>query len=239
MSEPARHKAHAPQVPSPTRLRVCSIEVMPDISGGLMLCDSATLVVADLHFEKGSAFAARGVHLPPYDTRSTLGLLEDLCRRLRPARVVALGDSFHDGGARARMAEGDIERIRALTAAHAWTWVVGNHDPEPPADLGGTVTDTVEVGPLLLRHEPRPAPATGEIAGHLHPAASVIVRGRHLRRRCFVTDGTRLVMPAFGAYTGGLDVLSEPFGGLFDGRSFEAWMIGRDRVYPVSGRRLR
>jgi DNA ligase-associated metallophosphoesterase len=212
---------------------------VPDVSGALMLSDSATLVVSDLHFEKGSAFAARGIHLPPYDTRSSLGLLEEVCRRLAPARVISLGDSFHDGGARGRMADGDLARIRALTVAHAWTWVVGNHDPEPPADLGGTVAETVEIGPLLLRHEPRPAPATGEIAGHLHPAASVIVRGRHLRRRCFVTDGTRLIMPAFGAYTGGLDVLSEPFGGLFDGCSFEAWMIGRDRVYPVSGRRLR
>ena len=238
MSEQARHETPVPDAPAVRRLRVCSRDVAPDVSGALMLCDSATLVVSDLHFEKGSAFAAHGVHLPPYDTRSTLGLLEEVCRRLRPARVVALGDSFHDGGARARMADCDLERIRALTAAHAWTWVVGNHDPEPPADLGGTVADTVETGPLLLRHEPRPAPATGEIAGHLHPAASVVVRGRHLRRRCFVTDGTRLIMPAFGTFTGGLDVLSRPFGGLFDGRRFEAWMIGRDRVYPVSGRRL-
>jgi len=232
--------ADTPQPAGPVRrgFRVCSLDVVPDISGSLMLCDSATLVVSDLHFEKGSAFAARGVHLPPYDTRSTLGLLEEVCRRLGPARVVALGDSFHDRGARCRMADGDLQRIRVLTASHGWTWVVGNHDPEPPADLGGDVADVVEIGPLVLRHEPRPAPATGEVAGHLHPAASVVVRGRHLRRRCFVTDGTRLIMPAFGAFTGGLDVLAEPFRGLFDGRQFQAWMIGRDRVYPVAGRRL-
>lgn len=238
MSETARRTTAPGSPPTSRRLRVCSVEAEPDVTGALWLATHGTLVVSDLHFEKGSAFAARGVHLPPYDTRSTLGLLEDVCRRFRPDLVVALGDSFHDRDARARMDDADLGRIRALTAAHRWTWIVGNHDPEPPEDLGGEVAESLEIGPLLLRHEPRPAPATGEIAGHLHPAASVIVRGRHLRRRCFVCDGTRLVMPAFGAFTGGLDVLSAPFGNLFDGRRFDAWMIGRDRVYPVAGRRL-
>jgi len=238
LSETVRRNAVSNE-PSHRHLRVCSVDAEPDMTGALWLAALRTLVVSDLHFEKGSAFAARGVHLPPYDTRSTLGLLEEVCGRFRPDRVVALGDSFHDSGARTRMNDGDLDRIRALMAAHAWTWIVGNHDPEPPADLGGEVAETLEIGPLLLRHEPRPAPATGEIAGHLHPAASVIVRGRHLRRRCFVSDGTRLIMPAFGVFTGGLDVLSGPFASLFDGRRFNAWMIGRDRVYPVAGRRLR
>ncbi len=215
------------------------MEATPDTSGALYVQSVDTLIVSDLHFEKGSSFAARGVHLPPYDTRSTLGLLEQVCEKYRPSTVIALGDSFHDGGAAARMSGDDRQRIHALTDAQNWIWVTGNHDPEPPDDLGGTVAEQVEIGPLTLRHEPQPAPATGEIAGHLHPAAVVVMRGRRLRRRCFVTDATRLIMPAFGAYTGGLNVRAKAFAGLFSGLKFNAWMIGRDGVYPVSGRRLR
>ena len=188
---------------------------------------------------RGRHSLPRGVHLPPYDTRSTLGLLEQVCRKFRPATVIALGDSFHDGNAAARMSGDDRARIHALTDAQNWIWVTGNHDPTPPEDLGGTIADQVEIGPFTLRHEPQPAPATGEISGHLHPAAVVVMRGRRLRRRCFVTDSTRLIMPAFGAYTGGLNVRANAFAGLFSGLKFNAWMIGREAVYPVSGRRLR
>ena len=221
------------------RLKVCGHEAIPDVSGALYLPDLETLVVSDLHFEKGSSFAARGIHIPPYDTHSTLGLLEEVCARYRPSRVIALGDSFHDAGAMARMPASESARIRALTAEWDWIWVTGNHDPAPPENLGGEIADHVEAGALLLRHEPRPAPATGEIAGHLHPAAVVVMRGRRLRRRCFVTDTTRLIMPAFGAFTGGLNVRAVAFADLFDGLKFNAWMIGRDAVYPVNGRRLR
>lgn len=222
-----------------SRLRLCGHDAVPDISGALYLPDLDTLVVSDLHFEKGSSFAARGIHIPPYDTHSTLRLLEDVCARYRPARVIALGDSFHDAGAMARMPDSERERIQALTATWDWIWVTGNHDPVPPGDIGGTIADRIEMGALLFRHEPRPAPATGEIAGHLHPAAVVVMRGRRLRRRCFVTDTTRLIMPAFGAFTGGLNVRADAFSGLFDGLKFNAWMIGREAVYPVSGRKLR
>ncbi|MGI9412240.1 MAG: ligase-associated DNA damage response endonuclease PdeM [Hyphomicrobiales bacterium] len=220
------------------RLKVFGLDLVPDVSGALFLPEHQALIVADLHFEKGSAFAARGVHLPPYDTRSTLFQLRRLVERYRPSTVVALGDSFHDGGAGARIAPDDARDIRALTGLARWIWITGNHDPEPPDDLGGEIQDSFDLGPLLLRHIPRPAPATGEIAGHLHPVAAVVTRGRRLRRRCFATDGARLVMPAFGAFTGGLNVRASACKGIFEDGRFVAWMIGRDRVYPVSSRKL-
>ncbi|MBI1179155.1 MAG: ligase-associated DNA damage response endonuclease PdeM [Alphaproteobacteria bacterium] len=209
-----------------------------DPSGALWWPEERLLAVADLHFEKGSAFAARrGVLLPPYDTRETLARLEAVCVRYRPKLVVALGDSFHDLEAAGRLSADEAARIRALTAAHDWLWIEGNHDPQPPEELGGRVAAMMACGPLLFRHQPLPGPQPGEVAGHLHPAAKVTVRGRGLRRRCFVSDGSRLILPSFGAYTGGLDVRDPAFAFLLAG-SFHAWMIGQDRVYPVPGRKL-
>ena len=239
MSEAARRQTdvHA-GVPEAT-LVVCGIHARPDVTGALYLPDAQTVVVSDLHFEKGSSFAPKGQYLPPYDTRATLTMLEKACARYNPYRVIALGDSFHDQSARERLDDADLARIRTLTSSVVWTWITGNHDPSPPADIGGNTAHELDIGPLTFRHEPRPAPQTGEISGHLHPAAAVVVRGRRLRRRCFVSDGTRLIMPSFGAFTGGLNVTSAPFEDLFDRTSFTAWMIGRDEVYPVAGRRLR
>ncbi len=209
-----------------------------DRSGAAWWPEERMLVVADLHFEKGSAFAARrGVLLPPYDTRETLTRLEALCAAFRPGVVVALGDSFHDLGAADRLGADELARIRALTAACDWYWIEGNHDPQPPEGLGGRCVALLACGPLTFRHLPRPGAQPGEVAGHLHPAARVTVRGRGLRRRCFVTDGSRLILPSFGAYTGGLDVRDPAFAGLLAPR-FHAWMIGQDRVYPVSSRKL-
>jgi DNA ligase-associated metallophosphoesterase len=209
-----------------------------DPSGALWWPDERLLTVADLHFEKGSAFAARrGALLPPYDTRETLARLEAACARYRPRTVVALGDSFHDLDAAGRLGADEVGRIRALTETHDWIWIEGNHDPQPPGELGGTVAAAMACGPLLFRHQPLDGPQAGEVAGHLHPAARVTVRGRALRRRCFVTDGQRLILPSFGAYTGGLDVRDPAFAFLLAG-PFHAWMIGRDRVYPIASRRL-
>ncbi|MEN3975539.1 ligase-associated DNA damage response endonuclease PdeM [Emcibacter sp. SYSU 3D8] len=209
-----------------------------DRSGAAWWPEERLLAVADLHFEKGSSFAARrGVLLPPYDTRETLQRLEAACAYYRPRTVIALGDSFHDLGAAGRLSAGDVARIRALTAGHEWYWIEGNHDPQPPEGLGGWCAASLACGPLLFRHLPQPGTQPGEVAGHLHPAARVVVRGRGLRRRCFATDGRRLILPSFGAYTGGLDVLDRAYGSLFT-ESFHAWMIGQDRVYPVASGKL-
>jgi DNA ligase-associated metallophosphoesterase len=209
-------------------------EALPE--GALWLESESTLVVSDLHLEKGSAFAARGQMLPPYDTRATLARLAALMARLKPAMVVSLGDSFHDGGGPARMDDADAGALQALVNAADWVWIVGNHDPEIPASLGGRIHDTLRLGTLTLRHEPTCGGA-GEIAGHLHPCAKVSAHGRSVRARCFATDGAQLVMPAFGAYTGGLNVRDEAFGALFP-RGCTALMLGRARVYAAPPHRL-
>ncbi len=221
------------------RLKLCGASLALDPAGALVWPEERLLVVADLHFEKGSAAAVRGLFLPPYDTHLTLTVLEALLARHRPERVIALGDSFHDGRGEARLSDVDRLRIRALTAATDWTWIAGNHDPLPPADLGGRAAEEMAIGPLHFRHAPRPDAGEGEVSGHLHPAARVVARGRSLRRRAFACDGRRLILPALGAYTGGLNVLDPAFRSLFPERRFHAWMLGETRVRPIRGADLR
>lgn len=203
-----------------------------DASGVLHWPEERLLVVADLHLEKGSSHGSRGRFVPPYDTRATLRALTEAIGRLRPERVIALGDSFHDGGAEGRLAPADLESLAALVGSVDWTWVAGNHDPLPPAGLGGTPVAEIAVGPLIFRHEPRVGRSLGEVAGHLHPAAKV-GRTRSVRRRAFVCDGSRCLLPAFGAYTGGLNVMDAAFKGLFERSRLIAWMLSDGRVYPV------
>lgn len=196
------------------------------------------LVVSDLHLEKASSYASRGQMLPPYDTRATLKRIGALIRSLQPTTVISLGDSFHDRRARPRMAADDVAMVRSMTEACDWVWIEGNHDPNPPEDLGGRMAHELLLGDLVFRHEPSPGPAAGEIAGHLHPCARVIGRGgRTVRARCFATDGERLVMPAYGALTGGLNVLDAAFASLFPDGVF-AGVVGRDGVYLAAKDRL-
>lgn len=225
--------------PEPARVSVNGAILLADISGAALDVNSQTLLVADLHLEKGSAYAARGQLLPPYDTRATLRRLADAMDRLKPRRVAALGDSFHDLGADGRIHEDDARRLAELVASvEDWLWIEGNHDPEPPARFGGRTSASARLGPLTLRHEPVGGVSDGEIAGHLHPCARVAVRGRTLRRRCFATDGRRMVLPAFGAYAGGLNVCDRAWRTVFEERP-DAWMLGDARVFPVRAARLR
>ena len=189
------------------------------------------MVVADLHLEKGSGFAAKGALLPPYDTAATLTRLAGAIDRLDPRRVICLGDSFHDGDAAARLSAADGRTLAGLTAARDWIWITGNHDPEPPARWGGRAMQELVEGALVFRHEARPG-AVGELSGHFHPKASVSTRARRITARCFVGDGRRLILPAFGAYTGGLDVLDPAISGLLD-RGFHAHLIGRSRIHSL------
>ena len=205
---------------------------VPDVTGALSLPDHGVLVVSDLHFEKGSSYATRGVFLPPYDTAVTLARLALAVSQHAPKIIVALGDSFHDRQGGARMNARDREALRALQAGRDWIWIAGNHDPDPPQDLGGSCAETVRFGSLTLRHEPL-AGAPGEIAGHLHPVARVASPSGSVRRRCFVSDGERCVMPAFGALTGGLNFLDEAFAPLFGAGPVTAHVIGRAKVYGV------
>ena len=215
-----------------------------DVNGERLLLDCAgaafwpaeqTLVLADIHLEKGSSLARFGALLPPYDTRTTLKRIIALLDVYRPTRVVALGDSFHDVDAAERLDEDERSMLSAAVARTDWVWIEGNHDPHPPAWLGGKVTSELAVGGLVFRHEPSPAAQPGEIAGHLHPCATVTRHGQSLRRRAFAADSLRLVIPAFGAYAGGLDVLDDAIAGLFAG-AFAAYMLGGRRVYAVAAR---
>ena len=195
-----------------------------------------TLIVSDLHFEKGSHFATRGVLLPPYDTRTTLRRIATLVKMYRPKTIISLGDAFHDGEAEARIDADDAALLDALVGAARWIWILGNHDPAPPARFAGAVERALRLGRVTLRHEPASCSAPGEIAGHLHPVARVYAGERSIRRRCFATDGERLVMPAFGAYAGGLNVLDLAFAPLFE--RVTAWMLGGAGVYPFRGEAL-
>lgn len=220
-------------------LGLCGEYLWPDTTGALFWPRQSVLVVADLHFEKGAALAAQGNHLPPYDTPDTLAVIEDAIARFAPECVVALGDSFHRADSHEGLGAQAQARIRRLTARHDWIWILGNHDPVAPADLGGRAMVKYNLAPFTFRHEPLLATSTGEIAGHLHPAAKVSVRGRTMRHRCFATNGTRLIMPAMGSYTGGLNVLDPAFDLVFPGHDFHAWMIGRGEVHPVSAGKLK
>jgi uncharacterized protein len=220
-----------------TELRIGEAAFAACRSGALFLEGERILVVADLHLEKGSAFAARGQMLPPYDSRATLAALTAVVARYRPATVVVLGDGFHDVRALERIPAQDMAALRILQTGADWIWIAGNHDPEPPAGLGGEARDSIVLRGVTLRHEPAPGEAGPELAGHLHPAAKVAGRGRAVRRRCFVSDGRRCVMPAFGAYAGGLNVLDRAFAPLF-ARRFTAHVMGADRVYAVSAAQL-
>ena len=206
-------------------------------SAALWLPASKTLCAGDLHFEKGSSYAARGQMLPPYDTHETLSRLEAESEALDPKTIVLLGDSFHDGGGEARMDPDAAARIVRLAYGRSLIWIVGNHDEEGPRALPGEVVDQVVVETLTLTHEPLPGHKPGEVAGHLHPCARVSAFGRAVRSRCFATDGERMVLPAFGAFTGGLSLLDAAFGGLFV-RPPTAGVIGKNRVHAVDWAQL-
>ena len=207
-------------------------------SGALWLAAERTLVVADLHLEKGRSYAARGQMLPPYDTRETLGRLEAEVAALAPAVVILLGDTFHDRKSEDRLVADDAARLRALASGRTLIWVVGNHDADGPRALPGEIADELALAGLTLRHEPQAGHQPGEVSGHLHPAARVKSARGSVRRRCFVTDAERLILPAFGAYAGGLNILDGAFSGLFL-RPPLTGALGFGRVHAVGWRSLR
>lgn len=219
---------------------VCAGEPLEALPMGALYWPAERLMaVADLHLEKGSSYAVNARKLlPRYDTRQTLGALAALIDVVQPRTVVCLGDSFHDRAAIARMSEADRIEIGRLTSRTRFVWIVGNHDPAPPPDGWGEVAVEIRSGPLVFRHEALFGPADGEVSGHYHPVAALTVRGRGLRRRCFLTDGRRLILPAFGAYAGGLNALDPAIAQLFPD-DYDALVVGKDAVRRLSWRRLR
>lgn len=225
----------SPQGGGEQSVTIAGAAFVADLSGALYWEDERLLVVSDLHLEKGSSFAMRGVLLPPYDTVATLGRLGAVIARFNPATVIALGDSFHDRDAHGRLSPANRDILTALQARRDWIWIAGNHDPDLPCDLGGSVAAEVAVGTVAFRHEP--TGTCGEIAGHLHPKARVSRRGHSIERRCFAGDGTRVVMPAFGAYTGGLNIRDAAFARLFGGAAFTAHVLGDNRLHTIAASR--
>ncbi len=218
---------------------ICGKAFRADFSGALYWPAEDALIVADLHLEKGSSFARKGVMLPPYDTRETLARLAEAIDRFGAATVIALGDSLHEEAGAARISPEDRETLRILQEDREWIWITGNHDPRIGDELGGHVRAEIEVEGLAFRHIPKRGGVTHEIAGHLHPAARLSLHGHSFRRPCFVSNGLRLVMPAFGSFTGGLNILDEAFHPLFGDEGMSVWMMGQEGLYPVAPRLLK
>ncbi len=204
--------------------------LMLDPGGALHWPAQRMLVVADLHFEKGTSAAMGGSLLPPFDTRETLVQLTSLVRKYSPHTIVALGDSFHDARGSHRMQPPDRDRLQSIAAGAQFIWVLGNHDPVAPENLPGDVTAEHRQGALTFRHQAEPGRVMGEISGHFHPKATVPVRGTNVCRPCFIADGYRMILPAIGAYTGGLDVGAAPIASLFP-RGGRVFLLGKERLY--------
>ncbi|MEL7542482.1 MAG: ligase-associated DNA damage response endonuclease PdeM [Pseudomonadota bacterium] len=236
-----------PSTPLHATITVGTETFVADCSGALWSPTHRMLIAADLHLEKGSSYARRGAFLPPYDSRQTLRRLKQAILHFDPCTVVLLGDSFHDVGGMAQIGADERALLAQMQRKREWIWITGNHDPEIAAWLGGDVRETIALGDVVLRHDPvvgvgpsRSPDGVGEIAGHLHPVARIVRHGRSLRRRSFVSDGVRLVMPAFGAYAGGLNVCDDSFAAVFACEQHElwVWMLGEDDVFPIRGREL-
>ena len=213
-------------------MELAGVPVWMRPSGALWLEARRWLVAGDLHLEKGSSYGARGQLLPPYDTRATLEKLTAEVAATEPQAVILLGDTFHDRRAVERLDPEDRVRLEWLAHGRTLVWVTGNHDPEAPAGLPGVSADAVTADGLVLRHEPGAGAQPGEVSGHLHPCARVLGRSGAVRARAFLTDGSRMILPAFGAYAGGLNACDEAFDGLFGGPVL-AGVLGRERVHAV------
>lgn len=199
--------------------------------GALFWPERRALLVADLHFEKASWFAAAGQMLPPYDSMATLAGITRLIDRLGAAEIWCLGDSFHDSAGPDRLADSVAAHLTALTARVRWTWITGNHDASPVMRCGGALVDEAQVAGLVLRHQAVPDDPQPELSGHFHPKFRVSLRGRHVSRRCFVASATKLVLPAFGSLAGGLDAAHPAI--------ITAVGTGAEALVPVSHRLLR
>ncbi len=198
--------------------------------GALFWPARRALLVADLHFEKASWFAIRGQMLPPYDSIATLTQLGALAAATDAAEIWCLGDSFHDSAGCERLSATAQDALRALTSGRRWIWITGNHDRSIDR-CGGEVMDEALVDGLMLRHEADPGESRPELSGHFHPKLRVRVRGRQVSRRCFVATATKLILPAFGALTGGLDAAHPEI--------VRAVGAGAEALVPVEDRLLR
>lgn len=205
---------------------------IPHPSGAVWWPEQSLLAITDLHLEKASSRALHGLWLPPYDTAETLKRLEAVLAELQPRRVICLGDTVDDPAAWQRMHPEDHQRLQSLCASTSWTWIAGNHDPDRPPNFSGCFCSEIEIAGVTFRHQARPDCSGREVSGHFHPKARLNLRGRGISGRCFMGSATRLILPAFGAFTGGLDQADEAFKRIFPTPP-AIWLIHRHRVYPL------
>lgn len=205
--------------------------------GALYWPSRRALLVADLHFEKASWFASFGQMLPPYDSLATLTELTRLVRETHAQEVWCLGDSFHDSRGCERLPAEARAMLIALTGSTRWTWITGNHDARMVDHCGGAIVGEAVVDGLTLRHEAKPRDPSPELSGHFHPKLRIRVRGKQVARRCFVATPTKLILPAFGALTGGLDAhhpqIVRAVGGGADAQALVA-VPGRLLRFPIA-----
>lgn len=206
--------------------------LMLDPLGGLAWPEAGVLAAADLHLEKGTAAARQGQLVPPWDSQATLDRFALLVRRWQPRTLVLLGDSFHDARGASRLAATDRARLAQLAENRRLIWVLGNHDPLPPENLPGEAVEAWPHRGLVFRHEARRG-AVGEVSGHYHPKAAVQTRAGRVSRPCFVADAKRVMLPALGAYAGGLDVRNPAITGLFP-RGGRAFLLGDGRLFSFT-----
>lgn len=191
----------------------------------------SALLVADLHLEKASFFAARGQMLPPYDSRETLERIALALRETAARRVYCLGDNFHDSKGAARLEAHAAGMLAALVRVVEWVWITGNHDHDLADPLGGTLVDELELGGLALRHRARQGVTEPELSGHFHPKLVVHARGRRIARPCAVRSENRMILPAFGTLTGGMDAAApEILSALQPAREIAALAAAGDRL---------
>lgn len=208
-------------------------------SGTMWREDLRLLAVADLHLGKSERLARRGgALLPPYDTEETLRRLEAEITALQPQTVISLGDSFDDPSAARALPAGHRARLDRLTAGRRWIWLSGNHDPAPAdARLPGEWAASCALGGVTFRHIADPAAGAPEMSGHFHPKATLWARGRRLQRRCALADARRVILAAFGAYTGGLDASDAVFDRLL-GPDAAALLLSGGAVHAAPRRGL-
>ena len=220
---------------TPAPLVFAGQHLLLDPAGVVFWPARRTLIIADLHLEKGSSYAVRGALLPPYDSRVTLDILARLARHYGPERIIALGDSFHDSEGADRLCDHDRTVLDRIMADAKFVWIKGNHDPLAQPAMPGIAADAFKDSGLKFRHiatpEAHPVAARhGELSGHYHPKARVETRGKIISRRCFVVDRHRLMLPALGAYSGGLDVTAPPLRALFP-HGARLFLLGANRLF--------
>lgn len=212
-------------------ISLAGLRFQPHLSGALYAPDLAALLVADLHLEQGAALARRGNAVPPFDTGLTLAALEAVLAETKPRSIYLLGDSFHDADSHSFLDEATLARLARLLSPIETVWITGNHDPQHKPNLGGSHVDSARLGPITLRHIPSDKLNTPEIAGHLHPGAGIVQRGHMVRGKCFVADQRRIILPAFGAYTGAISVRGQAFHGLFETERASVYLLAREKMY--------